>query len=242
MNYLCNLAPLGLALAVLCGGCVPDTQEGGSIVETDGNVQTSNSGGGSGESSGTPSETTGTSKGSTQSSDSDPGTGSSTGDLVPAACVEQGWDTSFEAWQTAVADGGGSYFYVARTESYSGKTEIDCFYDTTIRVEDGVVVERSFAVFDSLEGANCEEPFTETADQIGESDVPFAVAPVALDQIYLDCCNNHLDLPSDEFLILFDVDDAGLLEYCGAQDLGCGESCEVQESGLINIVEHGFGT
>lgn len=233
MNYLWNLAPLGLSLTLI-HGCVPDTKEGGSLVESGGNTQTSGS---SDSGSSSQSETTGVA----ESSDSDSADSGSTGDLVPAACVEQGWDTSFDTWQNAVSDGGGAYYYVARTESYSGKAEADCAYDTTIRVEDGVVVERSFAVSNSSPGADCEAPFSEVGDQIGESDVPFAVAAMGLEQIYLDCCNNHLDLPSDEFVAVFEVDDAGLLQYCGAQDLGCGESCELQESGLINIVEHGFG-
>ncbi len=160
---------------------------------------------------------------------------------APAACVERGWQTSHEAWQNAVNDGGGAYYYVARTYSLAGETTIGCTYDTTIRVRDGVVTERSFSVA-GFPGIHCEEPFVEVGDEVGESDVPYAVAPVGLEQVYLDCCYNHLNVSEEEYTTYFGVDDAGLLETCGARYLGCGELCVRDEPGDIRIVEHGFGT
>ncbi len=240
-----NYAWILLAAATGLVGCAPNSKDGGSLIETDANnVQPATQGG----------TQTDATAGSDSDSDSDSGSGSgsgsgsptlgsdgSTGGGPPAACVEQGWDTSLQTWQASVDAGGGHYFYVAETANYRGKGLVDCWYHTTIRVEAGTVVERSFALVDSLEGADCEDDFEEVGDEIGQSDVPYASAPVPLDQVYAECCSNHLDVPKDEFVTYFQVDEAGLLQFCGAAYDGCLDGCGLSEPGQISIVEHGFG-
>lgn len=237
-----NYAWIPLTAAMLSVACIPDSKDGGSVLETDGNsVETAAQTTGPAASSGAAQTSAGTGEGSTTAEGSSTAEESSTGGGIPSACAERGWDTSYQAWQNAVAEADGQYSYVSETQSYDGKTELACVYNTTIRVADGVVVERAFTLIESLEDADCEDDFTEVGDELGESDVPFAADAVGLDQVYIDCCNNHLDVPEEDFFIVFDVDDAGLLQRCGAQYSSCGESCELEEPGLINIVSHEFG-
>lgn len=229
-----NYAWIPLTTVLIGVACVPDSKDGGSVLESSGNsVETAEPTTGSAESSATTQTSATTEEGST-------GEGSTTGG-VPAACAQRGWDTSYETWQDAVAEADGQYSYVAETQTYLGKAEFGCRYHTTVRVANGAVIERVFTLIESADGADCEDDFAEVGDELGESDVPSAAPAVGLDQIYLDCCNNHLDLPEEDFLIQFDLDEAGLLQYCGAQILSCGESCELDEPGLIDIVSHEFG-
>lgn len=235
--------------AGLLGACVPNSKDGGEVGETE-----ASSGPGSASGSGATSDASDSDASMTGATTEPPvaetgstgdvgetdETGSTTGG-VPAECVERGWDTSFAAWQAAVEAGGGRYSYVAPTFTIQNFADIACEYATTVSVDNGVVVERSLVLIEDFSEGQCEPGFEETADNIGENGSYPAVAPLLLDQVYLDCCNNHLTVPEEDYSISFDVDENGMMSDCGAVDINCGEGCGLQEPGSIRISAHTFG-
>lgn len=203
---------------------------GGSDSQTSGGSDSQTSGGSDSQTSGSESESE--SESETESSSS------SGGGLYPAACEAAGWVDSYEAWQEAAASG--NYTYVAEDATYIDLGDFQCLYNTTITVENGEVVRRAFQLLDQADGATCEQDFIEMGDSLGDSDVPLAHPPITMDEVYLTCCENQLDLPEEDWTPNFSVNDAGLFRHCSAQMTGCGDGCSQGGAGQATIIEYTF--
>ncbi|MEX1366960.1 MAG: hypothetical protein AB1Z98_27785 [Nannocystaceae bacterium] len=154
------------------------------------NIGDVDDGGGSGGSSGsvTQTETTG------PVADSGGTEGGTAGVGLGGVC-EGGLSDSYLAWETARDGASNDYSFVMRdtivhADFCSGEVYIACETATTLTVEGGVVVARSFEATPASEDTppeDCPEPYTESGDELGSHADGYMLA--TLDDVYLSCCD-----------------------------------------------------
>jgi hypothetical protein len=134
------------------------------------------------------------------------------GDDPAASELDQSRD-AFEARQADTP----RYTYRRHFESYVGRF----WYRTTITVDDGVVIERSY------EGGELDEPatdsWTETGDDLGSHSGAHPVATML--ELYDECETEILTRDPEAETIVFELDDDGLLRRCTATPNECEDDC-----------------
>lgn len=125
--------------------------------------------------------------------------------------------TSRDAWEDARKAAGNSYTYVSSLWSFLGFS-----FETTIVVEDGVVIERHYKAQHA--GGGDSTQWSELGADVGSHDEGHA--PVLLDDLYDECANEILTLDADEYWINLSIDpDDGLLRSCTAAHRQCQDDC-----------------
>ena len=177
----------------------------------------------------------------------DPGS-SSTGESVPAACVEAGWVTSVDAFRTLVGQVPGQYWYSSRHAVYYSGFSPDCWYTTTVAVEGDVVIRRILSEPELARGGDpsacTEPPFDEMGADVGAHDTTIAGPPWQLDELYDRCCEDILAIePADEYDITFSTFDNGVIRSCYAFEHNCADGCDFGPEGFgtNGLEEFGLG-
>jgi hypothetical protein len=169
----------------------------------------------------TTSSATGVTGESSESGDTDTTTGGE------AICAEHpAFSASLAAWQTALAESGGDYYYTVDKGDAGFEPEPFCRYRTTVVVSAGAVVERRHELLLQSGDITCDPNWIETGADIGSHDDFFTAPAVTMDALYTGCCDEALHIePAEDYTTHFEPDEAGLLKTCYALMNSCGEAC-----------------
>ena len=129
--------------------------------------------------------------------------------------------SSKDDWTSFTAENDNCYTYTRSTESWTGFTSI-----TTIKVEDGNVVKRSYAAFDGAQEQTVPiSSYDETEpDQIGQNEDGFL--PLCMDALYWYC--EYLIAKGQtiqDATIIFTTFDNNIMKICGYIPSNCMDDC-----------------
>ena len=123
---------------------------------------------------------------------------------------------SRSAWDATVAANGASYTYVSEFHSFLGFSS-----QTTIVVEDNVVVERHFKAQHT--GGGDATTWSEIGGEVGSH--PEGAPALLVDDLYDQCADEVLIQDFDDNFIHLSFDDAGLLQACQFTPRLCQDDC-----------------
>jgi hypothetical protein len=139
--------------------------------------------------------------------------------LLAAACGDDPTPSELDQSRDAFVDRESAstrYTYSRRFESFIGS-----WHRTTIIVQDGAVIERSY------QGGDGEGPatttWTETGDDLGSHSGAHPVATML--ELYDECETEILTRDPEAETIVFELDDDGLLRRCTATPNECEDDC-----------------
>jgi len=132
------------------------------------------------------------------------------------------YTASLNAWQTLNL---AAYTYVATSASEIA----DFSQKTTIKVANGVVVERSFTQNNNGHITSWDETVPSTGpgdtnpNSIGYHDQGFV--PITIDDVYTQCRANILIQDNVANQIFFETDSKGIIKMCGISATACEDDC-----------------
>ena len=126
------------------------------------------------------------------------------------------YQNSLATWNTLKIQYDDCYSYSSRYTSWVGSSAT-----TTINIEDGIVVQRSYQGFDVNGAVTSSYVETESAE-IG-SNLSGAEAKT-MDEIYTDC-SDYLVKSQDDNYVYFETDEYGLISLCGHTPKNCADDC-----------------
>eukprot|EP01084_Bolivina_argentea_P169327 293552_1 len=126
----------------------------------------------------------------------------------------QNYTNSLNTWNELKQETGGCYEYSTVFASVTGH-----FFTTTIKVENGVVIERLFEI--TKDGRQIESwQETIAQDNIGEH----GGSPKTMDELY-QSCEYHLNKNDQIYDIYFETNEDCILRKCGFRDKLCSDDC-----------------
>ncbi|TCI91825.1 hypothetical protein [Tenacibaculum sp. M341] len=130
------------------------------------------------------------------------------------------FETSFKSWRSFKKQSKNAYKYVVKNSSWIGLS-----WETTITVEDGIVIQRVFKYTEIDPSINIDQDdleWVEEGNDIGTHNN--GASPITLDEIYAEAENNWLK-DRDDVIIYFETENNGMISICGYTNKQCSDDC-----------------
>ena len=124
-------------------------------------------------------------------------------------------------WDELKKRHGNSYEYSLEEQSWIGVGS-----ETTIKVEDGIVVSRyykAYTISDNGEKTIIDSYREESKKEIGSHEA--GAPPLTIDDLYKSCLSGYLIADPDQNTVYFETTEEGVIALCGYVPVGCVDDC-----------------
>lgn len=130
--------------------------------------------------------------------------------------IRQRLRESREEWERQKRARGDSYTYTRGFESWVGFG-----HETTITVNDGVVIERSYKEYDKHDRVT--DSYTEKGNEVGRNQ--HGETPMTMEELYDLCAKEILTRDPEDNVLNLELTAEGLLQSCTYRPKNCADDC-----------------